>query len=184
MSRPALFLDRDGVINRRDGYVRVESDFVFEPSAREAFGILGQLQTPIVIVTNQSGIGRGYTTPEVVDRIHTNLCQTAREWGAEIASIELCPHLPSDNCDCRKPEPGLFLRAQQKHDLDFERSFLIGDAPSDIEAAHRLGIRPVRVETGRGSEPLAPGVELEACLRDFCAAAEWIAARFEDEESR
>lgn len=181
MTRRAVFLDRDGVINRyRSDYVRSPEDFEYYDHTAEAFAILGSLGLPIVVVTNQSGIGRGYTTPEIVDAVHERLRRDAAAWGAPIDSIEVCPHLPTDGCDCRKPGDALFRRAAASGSLALEGSFLVGDSPSDIEAAVRLGIRAVRVATGRGGEALPDGIAPEATVDDLLAAARWIAARTEE----
>ena len=181
----AVFLDRDGVINQyTSNYVRVPADFTFYPEAEAAFGVLGALGAPIVIVTNQSGIGRGYTTRGIVDEIHAAMIESAAQWGATITSVEVCPHTPTDHCDCRKPKDGLFRRAEQEHDLQLEGSFLVGDSPSDIEGARRLGIRPVRVRTGRGEEPLPEGVTAETVVDGFLPAAEWIATHWNLEGPR
>ena len=175
MSRRAVFLDRDGVINRyTTNYVRTFDDFAFYPEAEGAFALLGGLGAPIVVVTNQSGIGRGYTTRAIVDAIHDHMIATAARWGAAITTVEICPHTPDDRCDCRKPAPAMFTRAAEAHDLALAGSFLVGDSPCDIEGAVRLGMRPVRVRTGRGSEALPNGIEAEATADDFLAAVRWI----------
>ena len=100
--------------------------------------------------------------------------------GAPIAAIEVCPHTPADGCDCRKPRPALFRRAADRLGIELAGSFLVGDAPSDIEGAVRLGLRPVRVRTGRGAEPLPEGIRPEVVVDDILAAARWIAARIDD----
>jgi len=179
--RRAVFLDRDGVINQyRPDYVRVESDFEFVPDAEDAFRVLGRLRAPLVVVTNQSAIGRGTTTAAVVEAIHDRLMNQARAWGAPLASIEVCPHAPEDRCSCRKPRLGLFRRAEERLGLSLPGSFLIGDAPTDIESAAALGVRAVRVRTGRGAEPLRDSVVADAVVDDFLGAARWIASRWEE----
>lgn len=185
MSAPAVFLDRDGVINRyRADYVRTPEDFDYYENTPAAFARLGDLSLPIVVVTNQSGIGRGFTTAEIVEQIHSRLRADVAEWGAEIVAIEVCPHTPDDACECRKPAPGMFLRAAERLDLDLAGSYLVGDAPGDIEAATRLGMHPVRVRTGRGVEALPPEVAPETTENDLLAAVDWIAARCADKDSR
>lgn len=183
MSRRGVFLDRDGVINRyRSDYVRTEADFEYEDGAPEAFRILGGLDLPIVVVTNQSAIGRGMTTRRTVDAIHARLRADAARWGAAISAIEVCPHAPDARCACRKPATALFRRAAERLGIELPGSFLVGDAPSDIEAAGALGLRAVRVRVGRGAEPLPAGVEAEVVVDGLLAAARWIAARATEED--
>ena len=180
MSRRAVFLDRDGVINQYNSdYVRVPSDFEFYPDAEEAFRVLGTLSVPIVIVTNQSGIGRGYTTKEIVDTIHAGMVKKVERWGATITSVEVCPHTPTDDCHCRKPADGLFTRAAEAHDLQLTDSFLVGDSWSDIVSARRSNLRAVRVRTGRGAEPLPVGVRAEVTVDGLFEAAQWIAEHWD-----
>lgn len=171
-----IFLDRDGVINQyRTDYVRVEEDFAYYDFVPEAFSILGSLELPIVVVTNQSGIGRGYTTHAIVDAIHARLRQDARGWGAKIGSIEICPHSPKvESCGCRKPGPIMFERAAQRLNIRFEGSYMVGDAPSDMEAGDQLGMITLRVATGRGRE--SGGPEPRERVSDLLAAARRIAA--------
>lgn len=178
MSLRGVFLDRDGVINRyRRDYVRTEAEFEYEEGAEQAFEILGTLALPLVVVTNQSAIGRGMTTRRTVDAIHARLRADAARWGAAIASIEVCPHSPDARCECRKPGAALFRRAAERLGIALDGSYLVGDAPSDIEAARLLGLRAARVRTGRGSEPLPAGVAAEVEVDGLLAAARWIAAK-------
>lgn len=178
MTSRGVFLDRDGVINRYlIDYVRTLADFEYESGAAEAFRILGEIGLPIVVVTNQSGIGRGYTTAAAVEAIHARLSTDAARWGGPISSIEICPHTPDARCACRKPESELFRRAAARFGFDLEGSFMIGDAPSDIEAAQRLAIRAVRVGTGRGGEPLPIGIAAETTVGEIEEAARWIATQ-------
>ena len=154
----AVFLDRDGVINQyRSDYVRIEEDFEYYDFVPAAFSILGTLNLSIVVVTNQSGIGRGYTTPEIVRAIHDRLREDAQSWGAPIGSVQICPHSPKlERCECRKPGPIMFERAADELGLEFKGSYMVGDAPSDMEAGDRLGMTTLRVETGRGQESGGP----------------------------
>ncbi|MGE3164982.1 MAG: D-glycero-alpha-D-manno-heptose-1,7-bisphosphate 7-phosphatase [Planctomycetota bacterium] len=173
-----IFLDRDGVINvYRPEYVRVRADFEYYPFTRAAFQLLGTLGVPICVVSNQSGIARGYTSRAEVDAIHEQLRADATSWGASIAAIEICPHLPGEGCGCRKPGAALFERAAAVAGVGFSGSFMVGDAPSDIEVGRRLGMTTFRVRTGRGAEPAVPGFEADADVEDLLAAARRIAQR-------
>jgi len=140
--RPALFLDRDGVINEDRNYVHRIEDFRFVEGIFE-FILLAQKRGYLpVIVTNQSGIGRGYYGPEEFERLTEWMLERMREAGIrmERAQVFFCPHRPEEGCACRKPRPGMLLEARDRFGIDMERSWMIGDKPSDIEAARRAGV--------------------------------------------
>lgn len=154
-SQPAIFLDRDGVINRnRDDYVKSWEEFVFLPGALAALRRLADLPWPILVVTNQSGVGRGIIPIGQVHAIHDNMRRAIQSHGGRIDGVFVCPHHPDDHCDCRKPAPGLLLQAQSRFKLDLTRSFLVGDSAGDILAAQQVGCRPFLVMTGRGPAQL------------------------------
>ncbi len=151
---PAIFIDRDGVIieNRTD-YVRSWSDVVLFPQAISALARINTSPYKIVMVTNQSGIGRGFFTLETARQINQRLVKLIEKAGGRIDGVFMCPHQPEVHCDCRKPKPGLLLQARSELDLDLSRSLLIGDALSDIKAGRAAGIPDnVLVLTGRGRE--------------------------------
>ncbi|HYH94258.1 MAG TPA: HAD-IIIA family hydrolase [Candidatus Saccharimonadales bacterium] len=141
--RPVVFLDRDGVINRKapEGeYVTSWDEFEFLPGARDALALLSVPGGPaLVVATNQRGIARGRMTRASVDDIHRRMLASLAAGGVTIDGIEVCPH-EIGTCDCRKPDVGLFRRAAE-HDpsLDLDRAAVVGDSLSDLEAAHRLG---------------------------------------------
>ena len=171
-----VFLDRDGVINqyRRD-YVRVVEDFEYYDGVAEAFGVLGEVGLLIAVVTNQSGIGREYTSAETVALIHDRLRRDAASWGGSITAIEHCPHSPDlEECPCRKPGVALFERIAAKFHVTLEGSYMVGDSPSDIEAGNRLSMQTIRVQTGRGAEP---GPQARWQVKDLLDAARLIAKR-------
>jgi D-glycero-D-manno-heptose 1,7-bisphosphate phosphatase len=153
----ALFLDRDGVINEnRPDYVRRWADLQLLPGALTALQRLAQTEWAIVVVTNQSGVGRGLIPPARAEAINERLRDSVAVAGGRIDAVFMCPHAPWSGCDCRKPAPGLLLRAAAEMDLDLHRSVLIGDALSDIAAARAAGLcRAMLVRTGRGEEQLA-----------------------------
>lgn len=161
--RWCLFLDRDGVINRRilDGYVRDWDEFEFEPGALEALATLSAWAPRIVVVTNQQGVGKGLMSEEALTRIHRRMRSAVTAAGGRINEVVRCPHLASDGCDCRKPQPGLALRYLDEHaELDPAASVMVGDADSDIEMARRLF-----AETGGGTAVrIAPGADPVADL--------------------
>ncbi|OWQ86735.1 D-glycero-beta-D-manno-heptose-1,7-bisphosphate 7-phosphatase [Roseateles terrae] len=173
MGRSAAFLDRDGVINRDHGYVHRWEDFEFLPGVVEALRRLQAAGHALVIVTNQSGIARGLYGEADVERLHERLRQHLRGIGIELAAIEYCPHLPAStvpayavDCECRKPAPGMILRAAQALGIDLARSMMVGDKSSDIEAARRAGVgHAFLVATDGEGEPDALSPDLAHLLR-------------------
>jgi D-glycero-D-manno-heptose 1,7-bisphosphate phosphatase len=154
---PAIFLDRDGVIieNRAD-YVRTWADVDIYPHSLPALARISGSPYKIILVTNQSAIGRGILPYQAAVEINDRLVQEIRSSGGRVDGVFMCPHAPEDFCDCRKPMPGLFFQAARALSLDLRNSLLIGDALSDLVAARSAGIeRAVLVLTGRGSEQLA-----------------------------
>lgn len=151
--RPAVFLDRDGVIiANRDDYVKSIDEVVYLPGALAALARLAVSQYLVVIVTNQSAIGRGILPAETAEAIGLHVIGRIRREGGRIDRMYVCPHTPDDNCDCRKPKPGLLLRAARELPLDLSGSWMVGDALSDAQAALAAGVRPILVRTGRGTE--------------------------------
>ncbi len=157
MTRPAVFLDRDGTINEQMGYINHESRFHLLPRAAEAIRLLNEQRIPAVVVTNQSGLARGYFPEELLDLVHARMKEGLAEHGAHVDGIYICPHHPEAKvahlraaCDCRKPKTGLLVRAAADLDLDLSRSFVIGDRWSDLKCAAACNATPVLVLTGYG----------------------------------
>ena len=154
--RPALFLDRDGVLNEDRGYVHRWEDFTWVPGAREAVAAFNRAGWIVVVVTNQSGIGRGYYTEEDMQALHARMNAGLAEGGARVDAIYFCPDHPEAPLERyrhpdppgRKPNPGMILQALSEWPIDRERSSLVGDKVSDMEAATRAGIRGVLFEGG------------------------------------
>jgi D-glycero-D-manno-heptose 1,7-bisphosphate phosphatase len=159
MSSPpeTVFLDRDGTINVKapeGDYVKSWSEFEFLPGARDAVIRLAAAGVRVVVVTNQRGVALGRMTHEDVEDIHARLLAEA---GDAIAAIYYCPH-DHDSCDCRKPRTGMFRQARAEFpDIEFERSTVIGDSRSDVEAARAIGARPILI--GESAASLAGAVE-------------------------
>jgi histidinol-phosphate phosphatase family protein len=131
--RSAVFLDRDGVINaNRSDYVKSWDEFAFLPGVFEALRRLREGSRTVVVVSNQSAIGRGIAAPAVVDAIHRRMRAEVAEHGGRIDAVFYCPHRPDEGCECRKPRPGLLRRAARELGLDLARSYLVGDAVSDV----------------------------------------------------
>lgn len=161
--RPALFLDRDGVLNEDQGYVHRWENFRWIPGAREAVAAFNRAGWLVVVVTNQSGVGRGYYTEADMHALHARMSEDLAQAGARIDAFYFCPHHPDaaeaayrhpDPPD-RKPNPGMILRALADWPIDRDRSVLIGDKDSDIEAAQRAGVRALQFHGGDLREFLA-----------------------------
>jgi len=149
---PAIFLDRDGVIiENRASYVRSWKDVLFYPQAIEAICKIRASPFKIFIVTNQSAVGRGIISLDEANLINSRVVNYIQQAGGRIDQVFICPHAPKDNCDCRKPRPGLILQAMQSYKIDIDNSIIVGDAITDIMAGQSAGlIRNVMVRTGRG----------------------------------
>jgi D-glycero-D-manno-heptose 1,7-bisphosphate phosphatase len=152
--KPAVFLDRDGVIiENRANYVRRWEDVVVYPQAMAALAALREAGWPVVIVTNQSMVGRGLVPLAAAVAINRRLVEVIAEGGGQIAGVYMCPHAPEEGCRCRKPAPGLLLKAAEELGLDLAGSAMIGDALSDLAAGQEAGAGWMAlVRTGRGRE--------------------------------
>ena len=150
-----IFLDRDGVINEnRSDYVKSWSEYRFLPGAREAIAELTQAGHRIVVCTNQAGIARGNISLETVEDIHRRMLADVAKMGGRIEKVYYCPHGKDEHCSCRKPRPGLLLRARDELGLDMRDAVFVGDSMTDIRAGLAAGIRTVLVLTGLGVEQL------------------------------
>ena len=150
-----VLLDRDGVLNFDSAdYVRTLADWRPVPGSAEAVARLSHAGCRVVVVTNQSGVGRGLIRPEDLDALHRRLAEDVAACGGRIEAILHCPHRPEDGCDCRKPRTGLVRAAERRLGTRARGALFVGDRVSDVETALAVGARPVLVETGR---PLPPG---------------------------
>lgn len=179
MRQRAVFLDRDGVINvNRPDHVKSWDEFVFLPHALTALAKLAASDFLVIVTTNQSAIARGLVTAETVRAIHARMIADVARAGGRIDAVYFCPHHPDDKCACRKPQPGLFLQAARDFAIDFTRSYVIGDAFSDVAAALAIGAQPILVLTGRGraqyAEMLANNHANHRIADDLLGAVEWI----------
>ncbi len=141
----SLFLDRDGVINKRiTGYISEFRDFEFRKDFIEIFPFVVPFFWYIFIVTNQQGIGKGLMSIRDLESIHKKMMESITAAGGKVDRVYFCPHLVSDNCGCRKPEIGMALSAQRDYPgVDFERSVMIGDSESDIEFGRKAGMKTI-----------------------------------------
>lgn len=156
---PSIFLDRDGVlIENRSDYVRDWSQVKIIPEAIRALSLAPMKKYKVVIVTNQSAVGRGLLLLKTAQEINQRLIELIHDHGGQIDSVYMCPHRPEDGCSCRKPLPGLLLQAAHDLSLDLRRSWMIGDAWTDIQAGEAAGTRgTILLKTGRGINQLLQG---------------------------
>jgi D-glycero-D-manno-heptose 1,7-bisphosphate phosphatase len=147
-ARPALFLDRDGVINVEVHRLHRPEDVVVIPGVAETIAKANGWNVPVVVITNQAGIGHGLYDEAAYRATNARICEVVAP--ARIDAFYHCPHTPNDACDCRKPLPGMLLRAAKELDLDLARSVFVGDKESDLEAGHAAGCRSFLVRTGYG----------------------------------
>lgn len=183
-SGAAVFLDRDGTINREVDYLSRPDQLELLPGAAEGMRRLRGAGFRLVVVTNQAGVARGYFDEEAVHRVHARLQEMLQACGAAVDAFYYCPHRPDGQgvyrrtCSCRKPATGLFERAAQDLGLDFARSFAIGDKVTDLLPGIQLGCRTVLVRTGYGQSHLdtgaLDGVAVDCVSDDLCDAAGWI----------
>ena len=152
----AIFLDRDGVIiHNRAHYVRAWQDVKNYPFALPALRKIASTRFKVIVITNQSPIGRGILASSTVEQINVRLREIVHQIGGRIDQFYICPHTPEDQCDCRKPAPGLILQAQKDLALNLADSWIIGDAYSDLLAGENAGVRhKILVSTGRGKKQL------------------------------
>lgn len=183
--RPAAFIDRDGVINEERNYVHRVDDFVFLPGVIEGLRRFQSMGYVLVVVTNQAGIARGLYSEADFDRLNDYMLLELRTLGIKISGVYHCPHHPHGsvkelavNCECRKPRPGMLLAAARDLGLSLERSVLVGDKHSDIEAGQSAGV-PINilVESGHVLDVKARIAAAVVC-QNLAAAANWVEMRY------
>ena len=186
---PLVLLDRDGVINQepRGSYITTASEWIPIPGSLEAIGRLTRAGFRVVILSNQSAVGRGVLELSDLDAIHSQLRGAVERAGGHVSGIFYCPHHPEEGCECRKPAPGLIHRAEAVLGFSARGAPMVGDQLSDVLAARRAGCRPVLVRTGRGGEISLDHTELAGVpvYGDLAEAANAILAEFRpDPDSR
>ena len=153
---PLIILDRDGVINHDDdNYIKTPDEWHPLPGSLEAIASLSQAGFSIAIATNQSGVGRGYYSEATLDAIHAKMQNLLKPLGAQIDAIFYCPHRPEDQCDCRKPKPGLLQQIAKHFNQSIVGVPLVGDTLRDLQAAEAAQCQPILVKTGNGEKTLA-----------------------------
>ena len=158
----AVFLDRDGTIARDVPYCSRPEDFELLPGVAEGIKLLNEHGFKVVVVTNQSGIARGYFTEGMLAKIHDKMITQLADHGAHVDAIYYCPHQPDDNCECRKPKPKMVLQAAIDLDIELGESYVIGDSEMDVELARRAGCKA--------------GIR----MGEMACTGDWVAASFKD----
>ena len=181
---PAVFLDRDGVINEEVGYLNHISRLRLISGVAEALKMLKQAGFKLIVITNQSGVARGYFPFSLVEEVHKEIQRRLRRKGVQLDDFFVCLHGPDDGCNCRKPKPGLVLEAVEKHGISLEKSYVIGDKAVDIELAQNLGIKGILVLTGYGRGELEYVIPRKGIKPYFVAKDLKEAARFILEDSK
>ena len=161
------------------GYLNHLSRFRLLPGAAAAIRRLNEASLPVIVVTNQSGVGRGYFPEQLVRDVHDRMNAELRNAGARLDAVYYCPHVSLDRCECRKPKTGMLDQAARELGLDLKKSFVAGDRHSDIQVAQCAGARSILVRTGFGEGELAWHAKNWACRPEFVAAdlpeaVEWI----------
>lgn len=168
-----VILDRDGVINADSPhYIKSPDEWVALPGSLEAIARLNGAGYTVVVASNQSGLGRGLFDADSLAAIHRKMLGAIEEAGGALAGVFVCPHTPGQDCECRKPRSGLFRQIAEKFELSLEGVPAIGDSARDLEAARRVGARPILVLTGNGQETLDAGELGVEVYKDLGAAAD------------
>ncbi len=175
-----VFLDRDGVINVDSSeYIKTAAEFEFIHRSPEAVALLCENGFHVIVITNQSLIGRKMADQKTLDAIFEKMKQGIKKAGGNIKDIFFCPHTPKDQCFCRKPKPGLIYQAKKKYKIDIEQSCMVGDSAKDIECARKAGCsKNLLVQTGNGQkaqkELLQKGIMPDHICSDLYEASLWI----------
>ena len=151
LPEPHLFLDRDGTLIREEHYLRDPARVVLEPGVPEGLHRFTCAGFRLVVVSNQSGVGRGLISEDDVTAVNERVAELLSVHGVSISSWHYCPHLPDEGCLCRKPRTRLFESAASQHPVDWEQSIMVGDKPSDVQAGLSLGMKAVLITTGYGN---------------------------------
>ena len=175
--RPAIFLDRDGVVIEDAHYLASPKQVRLVPGSADAIAALNRAGWPVVVVTNQAGVARGLFTERAVEAVHAHLSEQLASYGARVEAYYYCPHHPAGEveayrvaCDCRKPKAGMLLQAAADLGLDLERSWMVGDRESDLEAGAAVGARTILVRTGYGAAADATQLDRTRLNLDLVAA--------------
>ena len=177
MGNKAAFIDRDGTINANIGYIDSPDSFKMYSGVAEGIKLLNEDGFKVIIITNQSGIARGFFSEETLDKIHNKMKKELSDKGAKIDAIYYCPHHPDEKCSCRKPNPGLIEKATNDLDIDTKKSFILGDRMLDVEAGHKKGCKTVLVPENKEKvniEMEESKIEPDYVCDDFYTGVKWI----------
>ena len=178
----AVFIDRDNTLCRDVPYCSRPEDIELLPTAAKGIRLLNEHGFKVVVITNQSGIARGYFTEETLSRIHQKMQNDLAEQGAFVDAIYYCPHHPDDNCECRKPKPTMILQAARDLNIDLRQSYSIGDSDMDVDAGKRAGCSTIRINSGL--EGAAKESFADFVCSDLHAGVRWIIAQTRIPRSR
>ena len=172
-----VFLDRDGVISKDSpDHIKSWDEFHFLPKAKDAIKLLTEKKFNIIVITNQSVIAREMTTLEELEEMHSNMVKEIEKVGGKIVDIYYCPHHPDDGCSCRKPEPGMILKAIQDHNINPEKSFMVGDRMMDVKVGKKVGTRTIIIPSKLGLKEMKEekNIKPDYVAEDLYDASKWI----------
>jgi histidinol-phosphate phosphatase family protein len=175
--RAGILLDRDGTLIEDRDYLSDPAGVRLLPGAAQAIAAANRAAVPVVVVSNQSGIGRGYFTEADLAAVNARLAALLAAAGARLDGLYHCPHAPGDGCRCRKPAPGLAEQAARELALDLGRSFVIGDKQADVALGRAIGATALLVRTGYGQEAEAKGAAADRVFADLATALAWVLER-------
>lgn len=181
MPRIAVFMDRDGTITEEMGYLKEPEKLRLIPRSGEAIRLLNEKGILTIVVSNQSGVARGYFTEKTVRETHQKLKKLLAEKGAYLDGIYYCPHHPEfgppkyrKDCNCRKPKPGMLEKAAKKFNLDLKKCYVIGDKVDDIKLAQNVGAKGILVLTGYGRKSKSKKINPDHTVKNLYRAVGWI----------
>jgi histidinol-phosphate phosphatase family protein len=181
MPSKAAFLDRDGTIIEEKDFIKTPDQIEFVPGSIDAIKMLRNLGYKIVVISNQSGIGRGILTEKMVAEVNRSFLDSLRDQGAPADALYFCPHHPDDNCDCRKPKTGMIEQAVKELRLDLKNAVVVGDKLADVKLGKNIGATTVLVLTGYGRKVLDeltdsnPDEKPNFVAENLLAAVSWLA---------
>ena len=166
-----------------DTYIKHPDEFHFISKSPDAIALLNAGGFQVILITNQSAVGRGMISGRTLDAVFKKMTQGVEQAGGRIKDIFFCPHTPDQGCDCRKPKPGMILQAVACHGIDLKKAFMVGDSAKDIECGKNVGCaKTILVKTGNGEKALAAltkkGIAPDFIAKDLYEAACWITANF------
>lgn len=186
MLKSAVFIDRDGVINknpREHHYIVDWDEFIFLPRVKEAIKLLNKACIPVIVITNQAGISKGIFTTDHLEKLHVKMKTELEEYEAHIQEIYYCPHKDEDKCKCRKPNTDLLHKAAKRHKIDLAKSYFVGDSVTDIQAGRNAGCKTVFIKRGRDTSEIR-GFKTHNpshIAEDLHEAVEWILSEMRDD---